>query len=121
MSAEPAADLEVARARLAAAQAELVAALLGGAAAPAGFDQRRLRVEARALRGKRRRVTELLRPDLAEALGPRYAPLFDEWAPAHPRRVGVSARADANAFGAWLVEHGHLPAPRRRWWRPWRS
>ncbi len=111
------AGLDGARARLGAAQAELTAALLAGGAVPAGFDERRVRVEARALLNKRRRVTELLRPELAEALGERYRPLFDRWAPEHPRRVGVGARADADAFGAWLVEHGHLPPPpRRRWW-----
>lgn len=110
--------VDEARDRLAAAQVALVAALLAGEDAPPGFDRRRLRVEARSLLNKRRRVTELLRPDLAGALGDRYAPLFDEWAPAHPRRVGVTAHADADAFGEWLVEHGHRPAPRRRrrWW-----
>jgi len=113
-------DLAGARARLAAAQAELAAALLAGGPAPAGFDERRVRIEARALRNKRRRVTELVRPDLASGLGERYAPLFAAWAPAHPRLVGVSARADADAFGAWLVEHGHLPPPPRRRWRRWR-
>jgi hypothetical protein len=110
-----------ARERLAAAQAALTRALLAGADTPPGFDRRRLRVEARALLNKRRRVTELLRPDLADALGERYAPLFDAWGPAHPRRVGVTAHADAHAFGEWLVEHGHLPPqPVRRSRSRWR-
>lgn len=107
-----------ARRRLAAAQAELVEALLAGGTAPAGFDPHRLQVQARALLAKRRRVTAHLRPDLAEALGQRYPPLFDQWALSQPRRVGVTARADATAFEHWLTEHGHLPATRPLpWWR----
>lgn len=105
-----------ARERLAARQAGLVRALLAGAEPPPGFDPRRVRIEAAALRAKRRRVTERLRPDLADALGERFAPLFDAWAAANLRADGTTARADAAAFHGWLRSHGHLPsAGRPRW------
>lgn len=108
-----------ARRRLARTQAALVAALLAGAPAPPGFDESRLRAEAGSLLTKRRRVTELARPDVSEALGPRYRGLFDAWAPSHPRPAGTTARADADAFAEWLYDNGHLPRPRkRRWFRP---
>jgi hypothetical protein len=106
-----------ARQRLAAAQAELARALLAGAPPPPGFDPRRVRVEAEALLAKRRRVTELLRPDLADALGERCPALFAEWAPKHPRTDGVTARADADAFAGWLRANGHLPGPVTAGWR----
>lgn len=90
-----------ARERLAARQAELARALLAGGPVPPGFDARRVRVEAVALRNKRRRVAEQLRPDLVDALGDRFAELFDRWAATHPRRAGVSFRADLEAFEEW--------------------
>ena len=95
-----------ARRRLAHAQTELLAALLAGAEAPSGFDAQRLRIEAEALRAKRRRVVERLRPDLADTLGERFMELFDAWAVAHPRRDGTGARADAAAFAAWVQQDG---------------
>jgi len=91
------------RERLAARQAELVRALLAGGPVPAGFDARRVRVEAAALHSKRRRVAEQLRPDLADALDDRFAELFDRWAAANPRRAGVSFRDDLAAFADWLA------------------
>jgi len=103
------------RARLAAAQTALVRALLAGDAAPAGFDPERLRVEAAALLAKRRRTVERIRPDILDDLGARFTELFDNWATANPRRDGISARADADEFAAWLAAHDHLP--RRRRWR----
>ena len=89
------------------------------ATVPAGFDAHRLGVEAAALRAKRRTVTAQLRPDLADRLGPRFGPLFDEWAVEHPKRADTSFRADLDGFESWLYATGHLqrPAPRRRWWR----
>lgn len=98
-----------ARDRLASRQAELVRALLAGGPVPAGFDEHRVRVEAAALNNKRRRIAEQLRPDLADALGDRFAELFDRWATAHPRRTGVSFHGDLAEFAAWLTANGHLP------------
>lgn len=100
-----------ARDRLAAQQAQLLDALLAGAEPPAGFDPAELAREADALRAKRRRVTGLLRADLPAALGDRFVPLFDRYAPAHPKPVTMRAREDADRFADWLVEQGELPRP----------
>lgn len=110
------------RARLAAAQSDLLHALLANGPAPAGFDPDRLRAQTLALRAKRRRVTAALRPDLPEALGERFRELFAAYAAEHPRREGVGARMDANAFADWLAAEGHLPKPRTGWrlLLPWR-
>ncbi|MFI9388865.1 hypothetical protein [Kutzneria sp. NPDC052558] len=102
---------------LAAQQAELLRALLAGAPTPAGFDDARIRAQARALLSKRGRVTWRLRPDLADSLGDRFGPLFAEYAAGHPKAVGVRARQDAEQFALWLVAQGHLAPPRRAWWR----
>ncbi|GGP73250.1 hypothetical protein [Saccharothrix coeruleofusca] len=106
------------RDRLAAAQAELLRALLAGGEPPAGFDRDRLRIEARALLNKRRGIVAALRPDLVEALGERFRPLFDDYARAHPRREGTRMRQDAAAFAEWAAARGELEPPRkRRWWQ----
>jgi hypothetical protein len=102
------------RDRVAAAQAALLRAVLADGPAPAGFDPGRLRVEAEALRAKRRRVVAMLQPEPCAALGETFATLFDDYARTHPRAVGTSAREDARAFVTWARERGHL---RRRWWR----
>lgn len=105
------------RERLAGQQAELLKALLAGGDAPAGFDANRLRIEANVLRNKQSRLAAYLRPDLAEALGDRFAALFREYATAHPKTDAIRARAYADAFGAWLVERGEVPKPRGRFAR----
>lgn len=103
------------RDRLAERQAQLLHALLAGGPTPAGFDPRRLEVEARALRSKRRGVVAMIEPDACADLEDRFVPLFDEYAKTHPRKEGSRAREDAWAFVEWLREHGHLPKPKR--WR----
>jgi hypothetical protein len=106
------------RDRLAAAQAELLRALLAGGDVPAGFDAERVRVERRALLAKRRGIVEMIRPDVAAELGERFRPLFDAYAAAHPKEVGTRFRDDANRFADWAVARGELAPPRkRRWWR----
>lgn len=102
---------------LAARQLALVRALLAGGPVPAGFDPRRVAVEAAALRSKRRSIASRLRPDLGDLLEDRFGPLFDTWARDHPKPAGVSFRADLDRFEAWLYEEGHLARPRRRWLR----
>jgi hypothetical protein len=109
------------RERLAARQAELLRALLAGGQPPPGFDPQRLRVEADALLAKRKRVVAALRPDVADALGARFGPLFTAYARARPRRDGIRGRADAAAFAAWLTERGELKPARRRLGRRLRS
>jgi hypothetical protein len=62
----------------------------------------------------------LLRPDIADALGDRFKPLFDTYARAHPRSSGSRARDDAAAFAEWVVVRAEMPTatpPRRRWRR----
>jgi hypothetical protein len=103
------------RERLAAAQADLLRALLTNAAPPAGFDPERLRVEANALRSKRRGVVAMLQPDACVALADRFIPLFNEFARDHPKSTTTRARQDALDFVAWLYAQGHLAKP--RWWR----
>ena len=91
------AQVDVTRRRLARAQTQLLAALLGGAPPPAGFDLVRLRVQADALLAKRRDLVARLRPDLAERLGADYRDRFDTYARANPRPA-AGASADAAAF-----------------------
>lgn len=105
------------RERLAEAQAALLRAVLADGPAPPGFDEQHLRAQADALRAKRRRVVAGLQPDLLARLGDRFAPLFDDYAHANPRRDGDSAGEDAAAFTRWLTERDHLGSARRRWWR----
>jgi hypothetical protein len=110
-SAEPA-EVGVARRRLGLAQTQLLAALLGGAAPPAGFDPARLRVQADALLAKRRDLVAKLRPDLVETLAADFRDRFDAYARAHPRPA-AGARADAAAFARTVPAQ-----PTRRRWRP---
>lgn len=109
-----------ARERLAAAQAELLRALLADGPIPAGFDESRFVVERRALLSKRRGVAAMLGPEVANELGDRFRPLFDEYATAHPRTAGSRAREDAAKFAEWARDRGELSpveTPRKRWWR----
>lgn len=109
------------RERLAAAQAELLRALLADGPVPPGFDAERIAVERRALLAKRRGVTAMLGPEVANELGDRFRPLFDAYATTHPRMVGTRAREDAANFAEWAREHGELPPletpPKASWLR----
>lgn len=106
------------RDRLAAAQAELLRALLADGAVPEGFDAERVRIEKRALLGKRRGIVAMLQPEVAAELGDRFRPLFDAYAAGHPKEVGTRFREDAARFAEWAVARGELAPPkRRRWWR----
>jgi hypothetical protein len=91
------AQVGLARRRLADAQTRLLAALLGGAPPPAGFDPARLRVQADALLAKRRDLVARLRPDLAEMLAAGFNDRFEAYARANPRPA-AGASADAAAF-----------------------
>ena len=106
---------------LARRQAELLAALVADGPAPAGIDPARLAVEADALRAKRRRVlARLVPPDVHARLGDELPASLDAWITAHPRAVGTSMHADADAFVAALRTDGTLGRRRRGWsaWRP---
>ncbi|GLZ32386.1 hypothetical protein Lesp02_45740 [Lentzea sp. NBRC 105346] len=109
-----------ARDRLAAAQAELLRALLADGPIPSGFDEKRIVAERRALLAKRRGVVAMLGPEVAGDLGDRFRPLFDEYAVAHPRAAGSRMREDAAAFAQWARDRGELTPlqpQRKHWWR----
>ncbi|WP_027944587.1 hypothetical protein [Amycolatopsis taiwanensis] len=103
------------RERLARQQAELLRALLADGPAPEGFDATRLRVEANVLRRKHGRVLAYQRPELAEALGERFGPLFTEFNAGRPKRDTERSGEYADEFVTWLIAGGHLPKRRRGW------
>src|SRR5690348_146415 len=86
---------------LAARQRSLVAALVTGAAPPAGVDPRRVEIQARALLRKRSRSVARRYPELAEALGAGFWPAFQDYAKAAP--PPDCSAADAQAFARYLT------------------
>jgi hypothetical protein len=94
-----------ARARLAALQAELVAALAGHAAPPTGFDAERIRAAAAALATKRRRAMARAWPGLTAAI----AEHFDSYAAATPLPRLGGPLADGRAFLRWLAARAEYP------------
>ncbi|GAA3125952.1 hypothetical protein GCM10010466_16050 [Planomonospora alba] len=97
------------RRELARAQAELLAALVAGAGAPAGFDAGRLRIQTASLIAKRRSVVARLRPDLAAALAGDFAEEFAAYARSRPKPPG-GYRADAGEFAEHLRRTGRIAA-----------
>ena len=65
------------------------------------------------LRRKHGRVLAYQRPELAEALGDRFGPLFAEFNALRPKRDTERSGAYADEFVTWLIERGHLPKPKR--------
>lgn len=98
-----------ARADLAARQAELVAALTGHGDVPTGFDRVRVEAAAASLARKRRRSVARAWPGMAEALGERFAELFDAYAAQSPLPLQGGPLADGRAFAHWLTAAGQLP------------
>ncbi len=82
---------------LAARQRALVAALVTGAAAPAGVAPDRVRAQALALLGKRARTAARREPGVAARLGEEFWPAFQRYAATQRQPPGDSA-ADARAF-----------------------
>jgi hypothetical protein len=103
----------VSREQLARRQAELLHALLADGPPPPGFDTSRLAVEAAVLRRKHGRVLAHQRPELVEALGERFGPLFTEFAAGRPKTAAERTGAYADEFTTWLIARGHLPKPGR--------
>jgi hypothetical protein len=99
---------EDARQQLAAMQAQLVRALVEGAAAPADFDRERLAAAAESLRSKRAHTVARLWPQLASAMGGAFAMRFADYARAHPLSHDGNALADGRAFVDWLERAGLL-------------
>ena len=87
---------------LAEAQAGLLAALSGGAAAPPGFALDRVAAMAEVLARKRLRAVRRVAPGLQLELGNDLAPLFSGYAHAMPS-TSEDAGDDALAFIEWLV------------------
>ena len=85
---------------LAARQLALVSALVVGAAPPAGMDQERVKVQARALLRKRARSVARHQPDVAASLGEGFLAAFEQYA-AHSAPPTGSA-ADAMAFARYI-------------------
>ncbi|MEU3713019.1 hypothetical protein AB0E61_23365 [Streptomyces catenulae] len=111
---------EAARARLARAQEELLAALVAGAPVPEGFDPVRLEVQRRALVAKRATVIAKIAPELPEILGAGYRPAFLAYARGRPLTGGH--RRDALDFAAHLLAQGRpddagARARLTRWWQ----
>ncbi|MGW1012897.1 DUF692 domain-containing protein [Streptomyces termitum] len=115
-SAGPAGGGEAVRQRVGLAQAALLSALVAGTPAPEGFDVRRLRVQSRALVGKRASVVARIAPELPELLGDGFRPAFAAYARSRP--MPGSYRRDALDFVEGLLLAGH-PERREltRWWR----
>ncbi|MER7110774.1 DUF692 domain-containing protein [Streptomyces sp. NPDC000229] len=108
------------RERVGIAQAALLSALVAGTPAPEGFDHARLRVQSRALAGKRAGVVAKVAPELPEILGGGYRAAFLAYAASRPMRGGY--RRDALDFAEHLLIAGRPedPAARERlttWWR----
>ncbi|MEV5892693.1 hypothetical protein [Nonomuraea fuscirosea] len=95
-------------ARLAEAQARVVAALVAGAQVPEGFDPGRMRAQAASLIAKRRGIVARIRPDTAVAAGPDLAAEFAAYARARTAPP-PGYRADADDFAAWLRDRGRMP------------
>ncbi|MFD0317953.1 DUF692 domain-containing protein [Streptomyces flavalbus] len=108
------------RQRLALRQTALLSALVAGTPAPEGFDRARLRVQSRALAGKRADVVAKVAPELPRILGGGYRPAFLAYAHAHPMTGGY--RRDALDFAGSLLDAGRPQEARarrelRQWWR----
>lgn len=103
------------RQALAAAQEDLVRALVAGGPLPAGFDEDRVNEQAHALLLKRRRGIERARPEVAAELGDAFPGKFAEWAEANPPRTDSCSRTDAAAFAAWALPVNGGTGPRS--WR----
>ncbi|MEU9609137.1 DUF692 domain-containing protein [Streptomyces sp. NPDC048057] len=118
--AEPHGATEPARERLAISQAALLSALVAGTPAPEEFDQRRLRVQSRALTVKRAQVVAKIAPELPEILGDGYRAAFLAYAAKRPMRAGY--RRDALDFVEQLLVAGRPEDERARrqlsrWWQ----
>lgn len=87
---------------LQARQTEFLRALLLGAPAPEGMDERRVRIQARCLHYKRMRETGQGWPFLRQELGDEWEPLFTRYAAGHLRPPGGNPVADGYRFAVWL-------------------
>ncbi len=94
---------------LARRQAELVAALVAGRPAPAGFDAGRIRATAAALRSKRGRAIARTWPRLARALGPEWPDVLGRHLRERPGPPPSGGLGDGRALARTLAAQGRLP------------
>jgi hypothetical protein len=85
-----------------------VRALVGHSQAPAAFDPARVRVTAETLLRKRARGVAHAWPQLARALGPRFADCFMDYARRTPPPDG-GPLVDGRIFARVLEQTGELP------------
>jgi hypothetical protein len=90
---------------LAARQAALVSALVGGSAVPAGFDERRVAVARSALLRKRAGAVAAAWPLLAASYGAQWPTVFATWAASRPPNGSLR---DGWDFARWAA--GSLPS-----------
>ena len=102
-----------ARDRLAAGQAALVRALVGGGPVPGGFDPGRVRATSTALARKRAREVARAWPALAAELGQEFSGRFLAFAATRPPPARGGALADGLAFARALAGQGRLPGNAR--------
>ncbi|MSU78244.1 MAG: hypothetical protein EXS16_09125 [Gemmataceae bacterium] len=91
------------REAIAKTQADLVRALVHGAAIPAGFDEQRVRAVARSLVNKRRQALARIWPSLVKRVGDSFVAKFTEYGQTHPLPSSANALTDGRAFLAWLA------------------
>lgn len=97
-----------ARTRLAAAQLELVRALVGNEIAPPEFDRLRIQATADALLLKRSHSVARAWPRLARSLGPAFEECFAQYARSRPILQEGGPLADGRAFARALARVGAL-------------
>jgi hypothetical protein len=96
------------RERLAAEQAALVRALVGGGPVPPGFDPGRVRATSAALARKRAREVARAWPALAADLGEGFTCSFLAYAAGRPPPATGGALADGLAFARAMAREGRL-------------
>lgn len=97
------------RERLAHDQAHLVAALMTGSSAPAGFDAAELATSAKSLLSKRFRLVQLAWPVFETTLGVQFAPRFAEYARQSSLPPDAQSRQDGYLFARCLMSKNQLP------------